>query len=1160
MKLREKKKINFKDQLEHTDYDGSEDEYKEESGAEEESDSMSEVEEEEEEEKEEEEEEVKVTKKKKNNNIKMKKELGDEKPLKSTKKKTVTKKKSPIIKKEVKSQSSNNKSTILMESDSSDNDNVDKSEKEILELQKAHFSNWESELTKKADFYKIRKNQLQNSHSDCSNEFEFIYDSDDTNSAMDIEDEDNTINTRIHSEKTKNKNISNQNTNTSSESYEEVSEKLVEIILKTLESDFMIPITKGVKKSYTSFLKSQIANNPNLKNELLNLNVLNSTEVNENNNDNTTLVSATDKNKTIKENTNKKNNNKNNTNNTNSNNTNDTNNNNSNNTSVASTPTATTPVTPLTTKDNNDNEIVNNDRASLFNKSDLNESINNEIVKSPTTEIPKKRKRGRPPKNKNASAGSSTKVSSNASTPMSASPTQSQSKSKSQSKSLQNDKNKNSLKITSFFNQVSSSLESTSPIKKSKRRKTSKSKAVETTENQTMNIQNYFIKTEDNNNNNNNDNSNTSISNLITPTKDVDNDNNTTTTTTTTTTNKNSNSKNKKSKNSNDDTENLDSIKLFKCNVVGSNYKCFFPSCNQSFNTSEDLIKHLASYFHDIFTFIDNRLIEKYSYTSGVEAMELYKKLPLEDNHYESSKKYNIMIANRKLDICLFEYLPLKLNIKRKEEFQEFKKSNITKNEKAKIYTPYPNKSYQIFFKKNVFEWKLMAYENIRPNVEDFEIVPEKKALQYLHHANKIDVKFQNRKSKAEELETVDPFQSVSCKNSDHLGYIFNTGGSVWGLDWCPIVGKETQYIAVGGFNGTTDKHYVIGEKKSEKGCIQLWNVGKLSDENNDEIITPFLDLIILHDYGYVSDLKWCPYGGYEVESLFEAKKKNDPSIKKGVLPRLGILAASFGDGSTKIFVIPHPHTLKESLGVDKDQPLYVKLTPILRFSHPDTLLWKCSWGHNKLLAVACTNGCIAVYNIQKLLSSSEIKKDENSDPYLFFPAHDACIQKVEFYDEMKAIRQHYWGKTIESEDDIHDPSLLISCSNDGKLSIYDLRDPWTNCTLVRLRAFFITTSWVPHLDSIILGTMDNDVRMLNLKESCEYDKNDQKHDEGVNKPIATKALIVHHGSLWVYYLLYYIIFIILYYIILYYIILYYLLYLLYYIILYYIIYKWIYK
>jgi len=52
----------------------------------------------------------------------------------------------------------------------------------------------------------------------------------------------------------------------------------------------------------------------------------------------------------------------------------------------------------------------------------------------------------------------------------------------------------------------------------------------------------------------------------------------------------------------------------------------------------------------------------------------------------------------------------------------------------------------------------------------------------------------------------------------------------------------------------------------------------------------------------------------------------------------------------------------------------------------------------------------------------------------------------------MKAIRQHYWGKIIESENDIGEPSLLVSCSNDGKLCVYDIRDPYTNSTLVRLR------------------------------------------------------------------------------------------------------------
>jgi len=36
-------------------------------------------------------------------------------------------------------------------------------------------------------------------------------------------------------------------------------------------------------------------------------------------------------------------------------------------------------------------------------------------------------------------------------------------------------------------------------------------------------------------------------------------------------------------------------------------------------------------------------------------------------------------------------------------------------------------------------------------------------------------------------------------------------------------------------------------------------------------------------------------------------------------------LAASFGDGSTKLFIIPHPHVLKKHIGVANDEPLYGK-------------------------------------------------------------------------------------------------------------------------------------------------------------------------------------------------------------------------------------------
>ena len=84
------------------------------------------------------------------------------------------------------------------------------------------------------------------------------------------------------------------------------------------------------------------------------------------------------------------------------------------------------------------------------------------------------------------------------------------------------------------------------------------------------------------------------------------------------------------------------------------------------------------------------------------------------------------MVANRKNEIFHMGEFPLKFNLKRNEDLPSFKKSNISKNEKTKVYTPYPNKTYQINLKKTVFEWKGIAYETVRPRVQDFERLSDK--------------------------------------------------------------------------------------------------------------------------------------------------------------------------------------------------------------------------------------------------------------------------------------------------------------------------------------------------------------------------------------------------------------------------------------------------
>lgn len=99
---------------------------------------------------------------------------------------------------------------------------------------------------------------------------------------------------------------------------------------------------------------------------------------------------------------------------------------------------------------------------------------------------------------------------------------------------------------------------------------------------------------------------------------------------------------------------------------------------------------------------------------------------------------------------------------------------------------------------------------------------------------------------------------------------MINTGGSIWGLDFAPKSYNDsdphTQYLAVAGYKAAVTEHHELDEIQQTgeyKNAIQIWRL-KLSSKQPLE--DPNLDLCLLHDFGVIHDLKWCPYGAYEDE------------------------------------------------------------------------------------------------------------------------------------------------------------------------------------------------------------------------------------------------------------------------------------------------------
>ncbi len=126
----------------------------------------------------------------------------------------------------------------------------------------------------------------------------------------------------------------------------------------------------------------------------------------------------------------------------------------------------------------------------------------------------------------------------------------------------------------------------------------------------------------------------------------------------------------------------------------------------------------------------------------------------------------------------------------------------------------------------------------------------------------------------------------------------------------------------------------------------------------------------------------------------FQSRHPND----KTLLPRLGILAVTFGDGNMRIIPIPHPSVIRRSLmGAFSDlkTSLYVKLrssnvsgvagssteNSIQKGIALDThlssnLLWKVCWGGHQIVASGCSSGAIAIWDIETLFEKKAIDSD----------------------------------------------------------------------------------------------------------------------------------------------------------------------------------------
>ncbi|KAF9952474.1 hypothetical protein BGZ72_006186 [Mortierella alpina] len=362
------------------------------------------------------------------------------------------------------------------------------------------------------------------------------------------------------------------------------------------------------------------------------------------------------------------------------------------------------------------------------------------------------------------------------------------------------------------------------------------------------------------------------------------------------------------------------------------------------------------------------------------------------------------------------------------------------------------------------------AYPNIRSSQKDFRVVSDPAELEeYLPVMATSTIyaregQFDMPTMTAHYLET-------TTKTGVNDGYIFNTGFSVWALDWCPLPSfaeapdRNMSYVAIGGLPDTAencidrDQLYPLGKQDAHPNIIQIWSMNCNTNEQGELRNDPraYLALCILHSYGAVFDMKWCPTGSFK-----EAGSAPDE------LDRLGILAATFSDGTIRIFSVPEPGSVRAKLGRSSTgdvnpEPVYIEYPePYATIRMGDICFMSVSWGTSERLAAGATNGTVPVWDMKAILNQTKEtlaeKDSEYLDPVYLPQVHDVSVRSVDWF---------------RNEDSQIVPWILVSSGYDGRVRYTDLHDIYGQIDVKTILGVPMVTTCVPWAEGCVYIDID---------------------------------------------------------------------------------------
>ncbi|KAI6047829.1 hypothetical protein EDC04DRAFT_2875993 [Pisolithus marmoratus] len=309
--------------------------------------------------------------------------------------------------------------------------------------------------------------------------------------------------------------------------------------------------------------------------------------------------------------------------------------------------------------------------------------------------------------------------------------------------------------------------------------------------------------------------------------------------------------------------------------------------------------------------------------------------------------------------------------------------------------------------------------------------------------------------------------------------YIFNAGSPVWGLDWCPTHPADRpfrqfkQYLAVAPFPSRAHAPSIgFKAQRPSPACMQIWalrprtagdDVGEC-DDFSEKVRGPGemrCEMVLCLNAGPAQDIKWCPLPAHDCWD--DRRGVSNPR-------KLGVLAGAFEDGSLSVYVVPDPVDITPAMR-SGTSPIFVKLPePTLRIELDNTSCWSLDWANSEVLAIGCTNGCIAVYDVGNALNEGICA---NILPTHLIAAHQSAVRAITW---IRVPPTNARGDPAINED----PVVIASGGYDGVECLIDIREPHGH-VVNRTRDVITTATYSVFAAGPIMIDHDNTVKAYSV-------------------------------------------------------------------------------